>query len=150
MQLISRLRGGKSMSKKSCDINTLKQMKIINCEQTSPDESVYVLSPYRLYNKIIDRIKGEGFSSIERVAPKDANVIIRVFQAINHEHMKYEYYSLYGAECYVNENGEWLTESGGKSFSIEYNANKIGVWLYPDEVARFNSPDFIDFYVLVS
>ena len=60
---------------------------------------------------------------------------------------------MYGVDCYVknpNNEDEWITRSNWKDVPLNYAENRIGQWLFPDEIIRFNSPDFMDFYVVVN
>ena len=134
------------------DFGILKGIKIYSYACDSPKKYFHIPDPYQLYKEMVARINNKGFSSVKRASPKDANLIIRVYQAVHHEH-EFEKYSMYGVDCYVknpNNEDEWITRSNWKDVPLNYAENRIGQWLFPDEIIKFNSPDFMDFYVVVN
>lgn len=136
---------------------TLRNLSIFRSEGDVAGISITIPSPYKLCGQMTAMILSNGFKTVKRAAPNEANIIIRVYQSVHHHHEANEYYSMYGAECYVRElenektwkKGEWITENNKRIYPIDYLHNRIRVQLFPDEWIKYD-PDFIDFYFMVS
>ena len=108
-----------------------------------------VPNSYELFESVKKEILGSGFSKVERVSPGTANCIIRVFQKL---HYKYEFgwiFNMYGTYCFVKDGVNWISESCGYTFHLNYSQCMVGQWIYQDERVDFDA-DFVDFYVKVS
>lgn len=121
-----------------------------------------VPSSYQLVDSVIAQILECGFSKVERVAPSDANCIIRVFQKLHYEYDRELIFNIYGADCFVREyfafgdrffsreESDWLTtDLNDETFSINFSKCSISEWLCQDEKVIIEA-DFFDIYVRVS
>lgn len=113
------------------------------------EEEFIVPSPYQILESVFLQIVRCGFSTVERVSPKNANCIIRVFQKLHQEHEFDTVFNLYGADCFVKSGNNWISECDGNTFRLNHTEHLIDQWLYQDEKVSFKT-DFIDVYVKVS
>ena len=95
-----------------------------------------------------------GFSKVERVSPKRANCIIRVFHKLHYEYVHSrdwkEIYNIYGAACFTLNSGTWVsTGFGEKVTEIDYSKCVIRHWISQDKYIDFDF-DFFDCYVEIS
>ena len=86
-----------------------------------------------------------GFDSIEPIAPKYANCIIRVFKSLHHREEN-EFCNAYGYCCYTRLDGEWISSSCGKDLvPINYSKHIQKLPLLSDEFIMFDT-EFFDYY----
>lgn len=108
-----------------------------------------VLTFTEILEELSKQILKLGFSKIERVEPKKANCLIRVYQKLHYKYDYYWIYNVYGGFCYTLKAGKWVTTNGFDNYEINYSKCITGHWIYPDEFVEFNC-DFCDYYVKVS
>lgn len=111
-------------------------------------------SPYEILSDFCSEILNCGFSKVERVAPDEANCIIRVFEK---RHLKgpancfeNRVYNLYGGNCFIKKDNDWIARSENDT-EFKFNPEKCEqrLWLYQDDFLEFEA-DFVDFYVRIS
>jgi len=110
-------------------------------------KKVHIPDVWELKEQAIKRIIDIGFSQVQRVEPRHANCIIRIFNKRNVELGRDVMTNIYGFNCFVKEDGKWVSESCNK-FEISYEKYKVGYWLYPDEYVTYDC-DYADFYVKI-
>lgn len=103
----------------------------------------------KIREDIFALILQNGFSKIERVAPNEANCLIRVFKK---HHYAYDYcpnvmINLYGAICFVVKDDNWICSD--EKYVIDYSEHKVRYWLCIDD-SNAISTDFFDIYTKVS
>lgn len=119
------------------------------------DGSEFVLPTLRqVEDSIYEQILKMGFTKIERVAPNQANCIIRVFQKLHYPYPMWpgreDIYNVYGAACFTLRSGKWIsTGFNTEGHEINYSEWKIRHWLCQDEYIEFDF-DFFDCYVKIS
>lgn len=102
-----------------------------------------------IFDRMCDNIVKDGFHSIERCAPANANCIIRVYKRLNYKYDWGIVLNLYGARCYTKLCGKWVTSDGIDIYSIRYDKLAIDLILGPDESLTIDV-DFADYYVKVA
>ncbi|MCI8273103.1 MAG: hypothetical protein HFJ55_03355 [Clostridia bacterium] len=113
------------------------------------EEKEFVIPQFgEILKEMFEKIKGAGFSEVERCSPQKANCIIRIFQDLHHKYSYDMCYNIYGANCYTNIDGRWQTGEGLDSYNIRYGSHKFRVVFYQDEYMSVDA-DFADFYVKV-
>lgn len=128
---------------------TVKNVKRHKETSSTVEEEFIIPSPYQIAESIFKQILGCGFSKVERVSPRNANCIIRVFQKLHHEYEFGIVFNLYGANCFIKSGTSWISECEGNTFQLDYNEYLVSQWLYQDEKITFET-EFIDIYVKVS
>ena len=116
------------------------------------EENFIVPTPYQILDSIFLQIVRCGFSKIERVSPDNANCIIRVFQKLHYKHRCGKVFNVYGADCFVKSDNDWISECSenhGNTFRLNHTEHLIDQWLHQDEKVTFET-DFMDVYVIVS
>lgn len=114
------------------------------------EKEFIIPTPYQLVENMSTKILASGFSKVERVAPSNANCIIRVFQKLHYKHEFDQIFNIYGASCFTKDTMGWISNSDcGECYTLNPSRCLIGQWLYQDEKITFDA-DFIDFYVKVS
>lgn len=118
---------------------------------TDHDKEFVIPSLNEIKESIFKEILKLGFSSIERVGPNNANCIIRVFQKSHYHYDDVLTYNIYGAACFTQKSGQWVTSSfgGSQDFKINFSQYIVRHWLHQDEYIDFDL-DFFDCYVKVS
>lgn len=111
-------------------------------------KKVHIPDVWELKEQVIKSIIEKGFSKVERVEPKNANCIIRIFNNRKVEFGRDVMTNIYGFNCFVKEGGKWISESCNK-FEINFEKYEVGYWLCPDEYVTYDC-DFVDFYVKIS
>lgn len=142
------------LSKKQKEtLRNIQIFEIANEEQNGvaivKNEEFIIPTPYDLLESVKKKILESCFLKVERVAPIAANCIIRVYQKLHYE---YEYgmiFNMYGTFCFVKDGVNWISESSGRTFYLDYSQCIVGQWIYQDERVDFDA-DFVDFYVKVS
>lgn len=112
-------------------------------------------NPYELLDEITDEIKKAGLKNISRVAPKKANVVVRVFQGELKDKDKWPYI-INGANVFVKDKIK-----GEKDFFCKWNydekiiqlSNFYNFWIIserplPDKIIKIKC-NFCDFYLKV-
>lgn len=135
----------------------LRNIRLYACStQEKKGKPIINGMPFKMldFQEIFESVKAtiisEGFSTVERVSPKQSNCIIRAYKT---KHYKYDdvlTYNIYGGYCYVR-NGLFFTtiDTQGDTYSIDYTRCRTRRWLCQDEYIDFNH-EFVDFYVRVS
>lgn len=119
-------------------------------EKTCIIEEVFVVpSIYEIAENVFKKILDSGFSKVERVSPKDANCIVRVFQKLHHKYDYYTTFNMYGADVFVKNITNWTSENCGECFTLNFAECSILQWIEQDETVKFDA-EFVDFYVKVS
>ncbi len=105
---------------------------------------------YEILEDVIVRILANGFSKVERVAPANANCIVRVFRKLHYNYDSSMIFNMYGADVFARHGSRWTSESegSGTEFYLDYTKCLVGQWLYQDEQIVFDA-DFVDFYIRV-
>ena len=110
------------------------------------DQKEFVIPSFiELRKSVIEQLLEIGFDSVEPIAPKYANCIIRVFKCL---HLRYEtsFCNAYGYCCYTRLDGEWLSASSSKDLvPINYSKHVQKLPLLSDECILFDT-EFFDFY----
>ncbi|MBR6689521.1 MAG: hypothetical protein IKL68_05860 [Clostridia bacterium] len=107
-------------------------------------------STYEILEDVIVRLLANGFVKVERVAPANANCIVRVFRKLHHDYDSSMIFNLYGADVFARHGSKWTSESEGtgREFYLDYTKCLVGQWLYQDEEIIFDT-EFVDFYLRV-
>lgn len=95
---------------------------------------------------IFSQILNLGFTKVQRVEPSKADAIIRVYQKLHHYYDNTFCYNLYGACCYTQKNGKWVTYN---DIPIDYSNCLIRHYVYQDSYIDFDC-EFFDIYVEIS
>ena len=103
---------------------------------------------WEIRREAMRQIQAIGFANIEPIEPKNANCIIRIFTKRHFEYENEEIHNVYGFQCFVKENGIWISEMG-KILQINFKKCEIIHFLLPNESVEY-SCDFIDCYVKIS
>ena len=111
-------------------------------------KKVHIPNVWELKDEAIKRILEKGFTKVERVEPKRANCIIRIFNNHKEELGRDIMTEIYGFNCFVKEDGKWVAE-GCNKFEINFEKCEVGYWLCPDEYVTYDC-NFTDFYVKIS
>ena len=118
-------------------------------EEKSIIEEVFVVpSTYEIAENVFKQILACGFSKVERVSPKDANCIVRVFQKLHHEYDSRTIFNMYGADVFVKNITKWTSEYCGECYTLDYAECSILQSLEQDEDVKFNA-EFVDFYLKI-
>lgn len=120
-------------------------------EKSCWKETIFKIpSTYEIFEDVIVRILANGFSKVERVAPANANCIVRVYQKLHYNYDSSMIFNLYGADIFVRHGSRWTSEceGTGREFYLDYTKCLVGQWLYQDEEVIFDT-DFVDFYLRV-
>ena len=109
------------------------------------DTSKKIQLPYieELAKSAISKLKELGFS-VERVEPKKANCIIRVFRDDNIKYEKNTYW-MYGVEAYIKTPYSFTSKD---DINIDYSIFEVCVWFFQDE-STIMKPNFVDYYLRV-
>lgn len=102
-----------------------------------------ILSYEEIFKKAMTNLKEIGFS-VQRVDPKKANGILRVFSDKNLEYDN-ETYWMYGSQIYLK------TTNGMMSYYedlIDYSRFRVQNWFFQDESTIFE-PNFVDYYLKI-
>lgn len=142
------------LSKKQKEtLRNIQIFEIANEEQNGvavvKNEEFIIPTPYDLLESVKKKILESGFSKVERVSPSAANCIIRVYQKTHYEYLYGWFFNMYGTFCFVKDGVNWISESLGNTFHLDYSQCIVGQWIFQDERVSFDT-DFIDFYVKVS
>ena len=105
------------------------------------------------FQEIFERTKAtiisEGFSSVERVSPKNSNCIIRAYKTNHYKYDDVLTHNIYGSYCYVRNGLEFTTiDTQGETYPINYSHCRTRRWLCQDEYIDFEH-DFVDYYVRI-
>ena len=100
---------------------------------------------------VYNKIHRAGFVKIEHCNPQNANCIIRVYQNL-HCRFNFGTYYMYGADCFTNENGVWLTESYSKRpIALKYDHYEVFKFVIAEEKIKVKfKTEFMDCYVRIS
>ena len=116
---------------------------------TEKGKPFIMLTPNQVKAEIEAEILSYGFSKIKKVSPTWANCIIRVYEKVRYDYEDGLVYNLYGAECYTQDRGVWVTRSGGDLYRINHAKSVHRHWICQDEYIDFDC-DFFDTYVRIS
>lgn len=122
-----------------------------NKEEIWKEIEFKIPTTYEILEDVIVRILANDFDSVERVAPANANCIIRIFQKLHYNYDSSMMFNLYGADVFVRNGNKWISnsEDNGSIFYLDYSKCLVGQWIYQDEQVIFDT-DFVDIYVNVS
>ena len=131
-------------------VHKLVQKAKRNKEEYWKEVVFKIPSTYEIFEDVIVRILANGFSKVERVAPANANCIVRVYQKLHYDYDSSMIFNLYGADVFVRHGSRWTSEceGAGREFYLDYTKCLVGQWIYQDEEVIFDT-DFIDFYLRV-
>lgn len=125
-----------------------KVRKISFLKVSTSTKEVPLPTQEELLRMAFQRISNKGFS-IERVAPNDANCIIRVFSKHDYSYDN-EIYNLCGFNFFTKKFNGWMSISTrGDDFQLDYAKSLHRLWLYQDEYLDLEC-DFFDCYVQVN
>ena len=110
-------------------------------------QSIKIPDVWEIKQDAISKILRLGFNEVKMVSPKEANCIIRVFTKRHFKYEMGEVHNLYGFNCFVKENGTWLSESNNV-FKIDFSKHVITCFLCQDESVEYDC-DFVDCYVKI-
>lgn len=119
-----------------------KDGKMITSESLNEVDNIPAFE--KIAEESINNLRKEGFA-VERVDPKKANCIIRVFRHESYPYEDYCYWA-YGTDVYIK------TSVGLKSVRntfIDYSEFAVTKWLFQDECFDIK-PHFVDYYVKIS
>lgn len=124
-------------------VNNIYSGMIIEGKTIYRGKNFEILSYEEIFKKAITNLNEIGFL-VQRVEPKKANCILRVFSDKN---LKYdnEIYWMYGAETYLK------TINGMMSYYenfIDYSSFRVTHWFFQDESTIFE-PNFVDYYLKI-
>jgi len=111
------------------------------------NQAVHIPDVWAIKQVAINRILKLGFDNVSTVEPKYANCIIRIFTKRHFKYEMGEIHNVYGFNCFVKENGIWLSESNNL-FKINFLKHVITCWLSQDESVDYDC-DFVDCYVRI-
>ena len=130
-----------------------KNIRFVNFyKMVSKQNNEFIVPTYtELKNEIYKRIYDLGFSKIERVEPAKANCIIRLFQPPHSECDNSLEYAFYGATCFTQESGKWITMGllGHVDYKINYSNCFIRLHLSGNDYLVLDC-EFFDCYVKIS
>ena len=115
---------------------------------SSSTKEIALPSQEELLKMAFQRISNKGFF-IERVAPNDANCIIRVFSKHDYPYNS-EIYNLCGFNSFTKKFNNWMSISTrGDDFQLDYTKSLHRLWLYQDEYLDLEC-DFFDCYIRIN
>ena len=99
----------------------------------------------------IEKILEAGFHEVKRVAPNDANCIIRVFNKLHYAYQENmdEIHNLCGFNCFSKKLCAWVSiADNGDEFNLDFSKCVQRQWIYQDEYIDYDC-NFFDCYVYV-
>lgn len=103
-----------------------------------------VLSCEDLFSKSGTELVRAGYR-VERVEPKKANAIIRVYRDDGWKHDESTHW-IHGVDIYLKNFGIYINSERNM---IDYKVFKVRWMFYPDDMP-ITTPDFVDYYVKIS